>query len=223
MVQHYTWACLSPGCLYLYQVQCKTNTKKQTVSALSLKKKKKSKKESVPKRLSRCFPSLFSALFLLVRVFVMSVKQPSSRHPLRKNGYNFEASQNLFESKLSVCSCNIVATWPNYEILLVNNIPLYPPIVLIYQLVSDGTPFWYTKPHLSIVRNWLFFILLLKHTSLLSHYWKASQIVIYCSFNIYFLSSHLLGYNLFWLDLVGILGFFLKHYDCKSIIELFYT
>ncbi len=79
--------------------------KKQTVSAHFLKKEKeKSKKESVPKQLNRCFPSLYSALFLPVHVFVTPVKQSSSRRPLRKNCYTFRASQNLFGSKLSVCS-----------------------------------------------------------------------------------------------------------------------
>ena len=82
--------------------------KKQTVSAHSLKKEnEKSKKESVPKRLNRCFPSLYSALFLPVHVLVTPVKQPSSRRPLRENGYIFGASQNLFGSKLSVCSSTL--------------------------------------------------------------------------------------------------------------------
>ncbi len=77
--------------------------KKQTVFVHSLKKEKeKSKKVSILKRLNRCFPSLYSALFFPVHVLVTPVKQPSSRGPLRKNCYTFEAFQNLIGSKLSV-------------------------------------------------------------------------------------------------------------------------
>ena len=34
-----------------------------------------------------------------------------------------------------------------------NDIPLSPPIALAYHLVLDGSPFRYTKPHLSIVEK----------------------------------------------------------------------
>ena len=83
----------------------KKKSKKQTVSAHSLEKKKeKSKKESVPKQLNRYIPSLYSTRFLPVHIFVTPVKQPSSRRPLRKNCYTFGAFQNLFWLKLSMCS-----------------------------------------------------------------------------------------------------------------------
>ena len=59
-------------------------------------------------------------------------------------------------------NCNFVATWPRHLILLVippNNIPQSPLIALTYRF--DGSPFWYTKPHLFIVENWLSYIVLL--------------------------------------------------------------
>ena len=51
-------------------------------------------------------------------------------------------------------NCNIVAMWPRHMISLVipsNDILLSPPIALIYRL--NGSLFWYTKPHSSIIRN----------------------------------------------------------------------
>ena len=61
--------------------------------------------------------------------------------------------------------CNVVATWPRHIILLViisNNIPLSLPIALTYCLVFDCSPFWYTKPYLSIIENRFSYITLLK-------------------------------------------------------------
>ena len=58
-----------------------------------------------------------------------------------------------------------MARWPCHVISLViipNEIPLSPPIALTYHLVSNGSPFWYTKPHSSIVGNQLSYIALLK-------------------------------------------------------------
>ncbi len=43
-------------------------------------------------------------MFIHIYVLVMPVKQPSGRRPLRRNGYNFGASQNLLGSKLFVRS-----------------------------------------------------------------------------------------------------------------------
>ena len=60
---------------------------------------------------------------------------------------------------------NVVATWPCHMISLViisNNIPLSLPIALTYCLVSDSSLFRYTKPHSSIIRNWPFYIALLR-------------------------------------------------------------
>ena len=60
---------------------------------------------------------------------------------------------------------NIVAMWPCHMILLViisNNIPPSLPIALTYNLIPDGSSFQYTKPHSSIVENWLSYIVLLK-------------------------------------------------------------
>ena len=62
-------------------------------------------------------------------------------------------------------NCNVMATWPCHVISLViisNNIPLSLPIALTYRLVLDGSPFWYTKLHSSIVGNWLSYIALLR-------------------------------------------------------------
>ena len=62
-------------------------------------------------------------------------------------------------------NCNIVATWPRHVISLViisNNILLSLSIALTYCLIPDGSPFWYTKPHSSIVGNRLSYIALLK-------------------------------------------------------------
>ena len=62
-------------------------------------------------------------------------------------------------------NCNVVATWPCHVISLViipNDIPLSPPIALTYRLVPDGSLFWYTKPHSSIIGNRLSYIALFK-------------------------------------------------------------
>ena len=56
-----------------------------------------------------------------------------------------------------------------------NNIPLSLSIALAYHLVPDGSPFWYTKPHLSIVE---------KRTSRYPICWEA-----------FHLSSYLLEFN----------------------------
>ena len=47
-------------------------------------------------------------------------------------------------------------------VIISNNIPLSLPIALTYCLVLDGSPFWYTKPHSSIVGNRLSYIALLR-------------------------------------------------------------
>ena len=59
---------------------------------------------------------------------------------------------------------NVVATWLRHMISLVitfNDIPLSLPITLTYHLVPDDSPFWCTKPHLSIIGNWPSYIALL--------------------------------------------------------------
>ena len=59
-----------------------------------------------------------------------------------------------------------MAVWPRHMILLVitsNNIPLNLPIVFIYHFVLNGSSFQYTNPHLSIVGNWLSYIVLLQN------------------------------------------------------------
>ena len=61
--------------------------------------------------------------------------------------------------------CNGMVTWPHHVISLViltNNILLSLPIALTYHFVPDSSSFWYTKPHLSIVGNWLAYITLLR-------------------------------------------------------------
>ena len=58
-----------------------------------------------------------------------------------------------------------MATRPRHGISLIitsNNISLSLSIVLIYYLIPNSSPFWYTKPHLSIVGNWLSHITLLR-------------------------------------------------------------
>ena len=65
-------------------------------------------------------------------------------------------------------NCNVMATWSYHVISLVissNNILLSPPIAFTYYLGFDGSLFWYTKPYLSIERNQLFYIVLLKSIS----------------------------------------------------------
>ena len=62
---------------------------------------------------------------------------------------------------------NIVATWPRHVISLVissNNIPLSPLISFAYHLLSDDSPFQFTKPYLSTIGNWLSYIALLEST-----------------------------------------------------------
>ena len=62
-------------------------------------------------------------------------------------------------------NCNVVATWLCHVILLIiisNNILLSPLIALTNYLIPDDSSFWYTKPHLSIVENRLFYIALLR-------------------------------------------------------------
>ena len=59
--------------------------------------------------------------------------------------------------------CNVVATWPRHMISLVippNDIPISPAIALTYCL--NGSPFWYTKPHSSIIQNWPSYIAFLR-------------------------------------------------------------
>ena len=54
------------------------------------------------------------------------------------------------------CQYNIVAKWLFHVISLVipfNDISLSLPTALTYCL--DGSPFWYIKPHSSIIGNWL--------------------------------------------------------------------
>ena len=58
-----------------------------------------------------------------------------------------------------------MATWPRHVALIViisNNISLSPPIAIINHLVSDNSPFWYTKLHLSIIKNQPSYIELLR-------------------------------------------------------------
>ena len=60
-------------------------------------------------------------------------------------------------------NCNVVAIWPRHMILLVissNDILLSLLIALIYCL--DGSFFWYTKPHSSIVGNRFSYIALFR-------------------------------------------------------------
>ena len=98
-------------------------------------------------------------------------------------------------------TCNIVATWPRYVISLViipNEIPLSPLIALTYCLVPDGSPFWYTKPHLSIVGNRLSYIALLGSAPAAIH--PSS----YCSFDSYSPTSSLLRLNFSSFGSVGI-------------------
>ena len=71
----------------------------------------------------------------------------------------------MFFKSLILEYCNVVATWPRHVISLViilNDIPLSLPIALTYHFVLDGSPFWYTKPHSSIVGNWFSYIALLR-------------------------------------------------------------
>ena len=86
--------------------------------------------------------------------------------------------------------CNVVATWPCHVISLViipNNIALSPPIALTYYLVLDGSPFWYTKPHSSIVGNRLSYIALLRSLP------AAIPPSSYCSFDSYLPTSRFVG------------------------------
>ena len=105
-------------------------------------------------------------------------------------------------------NCNVVATWPRHMISLViisNDIPLSPPIALTYYLVPDGSPFQYTKPHSAIFGNWLSYIAVIeKPTSCYLICWETLPPSSYCNFDIYSLTSHLLGCNLFWSNFIGI-------------------
>ena len=112
--------------------------------------------------------------------------------------------------------------WPYHVILFIirsNNIPLNLPMVLIYHLVFNSSLFQYTKPHSSIIENWFSFIVLLKCTSPLLHFWEVHQLVI---LTIILLFSHLLGNNLPSFDFIQELDLFLYLYNCKSISKSFY-
>ena len=64
-----------------------------------------------------------------------------------------------------IAFCNVMTIWPYCIISLVIisiNIPLSPFNALTYHHFSDGSLFWYTKSHLSIVGNRLSYISLLK-------------------------------------------------------------
>ena len=98
-------------------------------------------------------------------------------------------------------NCNVVAMWLHHVISLViisNDILLSPLIALNHYLVSDSSPFRYTKPHSSIVGNWLSYIALLRSAP------AAISPSSYCSFDSYSLTSHLLGLNLSSSGSVGI-------------------
>ena len=90
-------------------------------------------------------------------------------------------------------NCNVVGTWPRHMILLIiisNDISLSSPIAFTHCLVPNGSLFWYTKPHSSIVENWLSYIALLGSapaTMLLSSH---------CRFDSFSPISRLLGLNL---------------------------
>ena len=74
-------------------------------------------------------------------------------------------AENLISINWEEFKCNVIAMWFCHVISLViisNNIPLNLPIALTYRLVPDGSPFWYTKSHTSIVGNWFSYIALLK-------------------------------------------------------------
>ena len=115
-------------------------------------------------------------------------------------------------------NCYVVATWLCHVISLVitsNNTPLSLPIALTYCLVSDGSPFRYTKPHLSIIGNWLLTLhcwesppaaisFIEKPTSCYLIYWKALPLSFYYNFDIYSPTSHLLGYDFPWFNSVEI-------------------
>ena len=71
--------------------------------------------------------------------------------------------------------------WPRHVIVLVsisNNILLSLPIAFTYYFILIILFSQYTKFHLFIIENRLFFIALLKRTNLLLHYWKMHQLVI---------------------------------------------
>ena len=61
-----------------------------------------------------------------------------------------------------------MATWSRHVMLLVipsNVILLSSLIALTYYLIPDGSLFWYTKSHSSIIRNWCPYTALLKKVS----------------------------------------------------------
>ena len=47
-------------------------------------------------------------------------------------------------------------------IIISNNILLNPSIAFTYYFVSDGLFFWYNKLYSSIIKNWFFYIALLR-------------------------------------------------------------
>ena len=94
-----------------------------------------------------------------------------------------------------------MTTWPHHMISLViipNDISLSLPIALTYCLVPDGSPFQYTKSHLSIVGNWRFYIALLRSPP------AAIHPSAYCSFDSYSPTFQLLGLDLSFSGSVGI-------------------
>ena len=59
-------------------------------------------------------------------------------------------------------SCDLVTELYVISFIIQNNIPLNPPIALIYHFIPIGLLSQYTKPHSSIARNRLFYIILLR-------------------------------------------------------------
>ena len=121
---------------------------------------------------------------------------------------------------------NIITMEPCHMILLViifNNISLSLLIAFIYHFISD-----------SLFLNILNLIyLLLKISFSLLYCWnifaryyiieKFTSLSSYRNFDIYLSISYLLRYNLFWLDFVKDLTFFIILYNCKLMTELFYS
>lgn len=82
--------------------------------------------------------------------------------------YIFSFKSSSGQALLWLIICNIMATWLCHVILLVIIsiiIPLTLLIALTYHLIFIGFYSQYIKPHLFIVRNWYFYIILLKKTS----------------------------------------------------------
>ena len=91
------------------------------------------------------------------------------KEPIKiKNNVEYTSFSKLGDipkaQKIGKKTCNATVTkiiWLH----LSTSIPLSPLIAITYHLISNNSPFQYTRPHSSIIENWFSYITLLRNAS----------------------------------------------------------